>query len=105
MFHLSQRCALIFSILCVACLGTNLSASAQNPTVATNPQRLFDVAAPGIRNYLAYGGHGLIVFDIDNDHKFVKRIPTGGLGRDGKPINVKGICAQFNHSLVVSFDD
>ena len=94
MFHLSHRCALIFSILCIACLGTNLSASGQDPTVATKPQRLLDVAASGIRNYLAYGGHGLIVFDIDNDHKFVKRIPTGGLGRDGKPINVKGICAS-----------
>ena len=50
------------------------------------------VAEPGIRNDMQYGGHGLLVFDIDNGHKFVKRIPTGG-GVDGKgvPLNVKGV--------------
>ncbi len=47
-----------------------------------------------IRDYLKYGGHGLLVFDIDRGHKFVKRIPTGGVDDDGKPINVKGICAS-----------
>lgn len=51
------------------------------------------VATPGVRNYLEYGGHGLLVFDIEHNHKFVKRIPTGGLD-DGKPMNVKGICAS-----------
>ena len=25
------------------------------------------VAAPGIRNYTPYGGHGVIVFDIDDN--------------------------------------
>ena len=49
------------------------------------------VATPGIRNYLGYGGHGLVVFDIDNNHQFVKRIPTQGLKPDGSPSNVKGI--------------
>ncbi|MFO1020038.1 MAG: hypothetical protein U0903_05005 [Planctomycetales bacterium] len=34
------------------------------------------VAVPGIRNYLEFGGHGIVVFDIDNGHKFVRRIPT-----------------------------
>jgi DNA-binding beta-propeller fold protein YncE len=53
------------------------------------------VAEPGIRNDMRYGGHGLLVFDIDNGHKFVRRIATGG-GGDGKgvPLNVKGICAS-----------
>ena len=49
---------------------------------------------PGIRNYLEYGGHGLLVFDVDDGHSFVKRIPIGGLGADGKPLNVKGVCAS-----------
>ncbi len=49
------------------------------------------VATPGIRNYLGYGGHGLLVFDIDNHHKFVKRIPTQGFKPSGEPSNVKGI--------------
>jgi DNA-binding beta-propeller fold protein YncE len=52
------------------------------------------VATPGIRNYLGYGGHGLLVFDIDNNHKFVKRIATKGLKADGTPSNVKGIAVS-----------
>lgn len=56
--------------------------------------RYLYVATPGVRNYLEYGGHGLLVFDIDNGHKFVRRIPTGGIKRDGSPINVKGICGS-----------
>lgn len=56
-------------------------------------RRLY-VAAPGIRNYLEYGGHGLLVFDIDENHAFVKRIPTRGLDAEGKPLNVKGVCAH-----------
>lgn len=59
------------------------------------PERhLLYVAVPGIRNYLQYGGHGVLVFDIDDGHKFVRRIPSAGLTADGKPINVKGICAS-----------
>ncbi len=57
-------------------------------------QRRLYVAEPGIRNYLEYGGHGLLVFDIDHDHRFIKRIPTAGLDDKGVPINVKGICAS-----------
>lgn len=52
------------------------------------------VATPGIRDYLGYGGHGLLVFDIDNDHKFVKRIGTKGFHEDGTPSNVKGIAVS-----------
>ncbi|GJM29622.1 MAG: hypothetical protein DHS20C17_22570 [Cyclobacteriaceae bacterium] len=61
------------------------------------------VATPGIRNYLGYGGHGIVVFDIDNDHKFVKRIPTQGLKSDGTPSNVKGVAvSQQLNSIYVS---
>lgn len=56
-------------------------------------RRLLYVAAPGVRDYLEYGGHGLLVFDIDDGHKFVRRIKTAGTSADGKPLNVKGICA------------
>jgi hypothetical protein len=52
------------------------------------------VAVPGIRDYLEYGGHGLLVYDMDNAHRFVKRIATAGLDAGGKPLNVKGICAS-----------
>ena len=57
-------------------------------------RRLLYVASPGIRNYLQFGGHGVLVFDIDQGHKFVRRIPLGGLNQDGKPLNIKGVCAS-----------
>jgi len=58
------------------------------------------VAVPGIRNYLEYGGHGLLVYDIDNEHRLVKRIATAGLDAAGKPLNVKGICASPRNKKV-----
>ncbi|MSU37273.1 MAG: hypothetical protein EXS36_19695 [Pedosphaera sp.] len=75
------------------------------PTVAAVPepatgsvrptnQRLLYVATPGIRNYLEYGGHGLLVFDMDHGHRFVKRIPLAGLDEKGQPLNVKGVAAN-----------
>jgi hypothetical protein len=56
--------------------------------------RFLYVACPGLRNYLEYGGQGLLVFDIDDDYRFVKRIPLGGLDEKGRPLNVKGVCAN-----------
>ncbi len=57
-------------------------------------RQLLYVATPGIRDYLEYGGHGILVFDIAAGHKFVKRIPSAGVDEQGKPLNVKGICAS-----------
>jgi hypothetical protein len=57
-------------------------------------RRLLYVAAPGIRDYLEYGGHGILIFDINQDHKFVRRFPSAGVDEKGKPLNVKGICAS-----------
>jgi hypothetical protein len=57
-------------------------------------RRLLYVAEPGIRDYLEYGGHGILVYDIDQGHKFIKRIPTAGVDEKGKPNNVKGVCAS-----------
>lgn len=56
--------------------------------------RFLYVAVPGIRNYLEYGGHGVLVYDIDAGHKLVRRIPSAGLAPGGQPSNVKGICAS-----------
>jgi DNA-binding beta-propeller fold protein YncE len=61
---------------------------------AVEERRLLYVATPGVRDYLQYGGHGILVFDVDNGHRFVKRIPFAGLNAQGKPDNVKGICAS-----------
>ncbi len=72
---------------------TFLSASAEE-------RRWLYVAVPGIRDYLEYGGHGLLVFDIVDNHRFVKRIPTGGVDEAGRAINVKGICASAETKLL-----
>lgn len=57
--------------------------------------RYLYVAVPGIRNYLEYGGHGVLVYDIDHGHKLVRRIPAaGGFNEKGEHSNVKGICAS-----------
>lgn len=62
-------------------------------------RHLLYVAAPGIRDYLEYGGHGILVFDINREHRFVRRIRSGGLDEKGKPLNVKGICASARTGL------
>jgi DNA-binding beta-propeller fold protein YncE len=72
-----------------------LAASSVTTAAGLNPeQHLLYVAEPGIRDYLEFGGHGVLVFDIDHGHKFVRRIASGGVDDKGKPINVKGICAS-----------
>lgn len=62
--------------------------------VSAADQRYLYVAVPGIRNYLERGGHGVLVFDIDRGHAFVRRIPARGLNAEGKPLNVKGVVAS-----------
>ena len=54
--------------------------------------RYLFAATPGIRDYLEFGGHGVVVFDIDHGHRFVTRIASSGVDDKGKPVNVKGIC-------------
>jgi hypothetical protein len=89
MKSIAQRILFLFVVLECAVASES---RAQPPEVKN--QRLLYVAVPGVRDYLEYGGHGLLVFDIDNGHKFVKRIPTAGVDENGKPRNVKGICAS-----------
>src|SRR4029434_8847030 len=52
------------------------------------------VAVPGIRNYVEYGGVGILVFDVDAGYRFVKRIPTFDLAAGEAPETVKGIAAS-----------
>jgi DNA-binding beta-propeller fold protein YncE len=86
-FHLS-------AYVLVLILLSSASAESQNPQL--DRQRLIYVASPGVRNYVDWGGHGVLVFDIDNRHRFVKRIPLEGYGTDdqGNALNVKGVCAN-----------
>ncbi len=62
---------------------------------ATAQHRYLYVATPGIRDYLGYGGHGLLVFDINDNHRFVRRIALRGFHPNGKPSNVKGIAVSL----------
>src|SRR5262245_20254678 len=55
--------------------------------------RYLYVVCPGIRDYLEFGGAGILVFDIDHGHQFVKRIQTPA-SREAKPDNIKGVCAS-----------
>lgn len=108
--NLLMRAKLIFLSLLVCGLFITSSAwlpalgqhiSQESETAAL--KRYLYVAVPGIRNYLGYGGHGLLVFDMDDNHKFVKRIQTQGLGKDGKPSNVKGVAVSVSlNSIFVS---
>ena len=52
------------------------------------------VAEPGIRNYVEFGGIGILVYDMDNDHRFVRRIPTFEVPDGAQPENVKGVAAS-----------
>jgi len=50
------------------------------------------VVAPGVRDYLQFGGAGILVFDMDHNHVFVRRIETPA-SQKAKPENIKGVCA------------
>lgn len=83
-----------FLALCLLTLPLANSVWGATNSPAPAERRLLYVAVPGIRNYLEYGGHGVLVFDIDRGHAFVRRIPAAGLAPDGKPSNVKGVVAS-----------
>jgi hypothetical protein len=83
---------LVIAALCALVL-VALSGSSKHEA-AFEEKHLLYVASPGIRNYVQYGGVGILVFDIAAGHKFVKRIPTWD-SPEGKPAeNVKGIVAS-----------
>lgn len=83
-----KLCTCILAILC--CVSGAFAAGAPKPST----QHLLYVASPGTRNYTEYGGVGILVFDIDNDYKFVRRIPTWDVPEGKKVENVKGIAAS-----------
>ncbi len=74
--------------------GTLLLASSPPPHAAGKTQRYLYVASPGIRNYVEYGGVGVLVFDRDDNYRFVKRIPTFPVVEEKPAENVKGVCAS-----------
>ncbi|MFN0125417.1 MAG: YncE family protein [Verrucomicrobiales bacterium] len=87
------------STILVPIFGVALAAIATAQAAEPVERRLY-VAVPGVRNYLEHGGHGVLVFDIDHGHRFLKRIPCAGLNAEGQPDNVKGICASSESGLL-----
>jgi len=76
---------------------------------AQRTDRFIYAALPGVGggNNLTYGGAGILVFDIDHGHRFVKRVPLQGAPppppvvdpatgreRDGGQESIKGIAAH-----------
>ena len=97
-----RQIKVILSLLvCVLCLmawawrpyGDLPPSSVPEAEVAPVKKYLY-VAVPGVRNYLEYGGHGILVYDIEAGHKLIKRIPTYGFKKDGTPSNVKGVAVS-----------
>jgi DNA-binding beta-propeller fold protein YncE len=80
--------------LLISSLAVPAALAPQRLLAAGRERSLLYVASPGIRNYVEYGGVGVLVFDIDNGHRFVKRIPTFEESPGVAAENVKGICAS-----------
>ena len=86
-----------FSVLAfiLSFLPSTLRIEAEERTSSSStPHHLLYVAVPGIRDDVQYGGTGILVFDIDHDHQFVRRIPVPALGDEKHKQPVKGICAN-----------
>jgi DNA-binding beta-propeller fold protein YncE len=81
-----------------ACLALLVALAMLMPAVrAQQKQRFLYAALPGVGggNNLKYGGAGILVFDIDRGHTFVKRIPLQGTMPDnGRQEAIKGIAAH-----------
>src|SRR5205823_6220414 len=65
---------------------------------AQQTQRFIYAALPGVGggNNLKYGGAGILVFDVDHGHKFVKRVPLQGAPPTppARQESIKGIAAH-----------
>src|SRR5947208_7931968 len=86
-----RRRSWIGSLLALTIVPLGLGSSSAAEKAPADGRHLY-VVCPGIRNYLEFGGAGILVFDIDHGHKLVKRIATPA-SREPKPDNIKGVCA------------
>jgi len=82
----------LYALLATASLA-GVAPAPSAPTAPAEQRRLY-VASPGIRNYVEWGGKGVLVYDVDHGHAFVKRIPSPFDDPGGKVENIKGVCAS-----------
>jgi DNA-binding beta-propeller fold protein YncE len=64
------------------------------PTAAQQTRRFLYVAVPGAGNETEYRGVGILVYDIDKGHTFVKRIPTWPVAAGQQVEQVRGIAGN-----------
>lgn len=79
-------------LLCL--LGVVVISEPSKPSAAGEEKHLLYVAVPGIRNYVEWGGIGILVYDMKDGHRLVKRIPTWDVPPGKAPENIKGIAAS-----------
>jgi DNA-binding beta-propeller fold protein YncE len=67
-------------------------------TQAQQRQRFLYAALPGVGggNNLKYGGAGILVFDIDHGHKFVRRVPLQGASPPPVDTTAGGVAGRGN---------
>jgi DNA-binding beta-propeller fold protein YncE len=86
---------LLVLVACLAAVCVAPTPAAQSASPSDGAARRFlYVAVPGIRNYVEHGGVGVLVFDVDHDHRFVRRIAMTQIATGPEPENVKGIVAS-----------
>ena len=68
--------------------------------VAAKEKHFIYAASPGVRNYVEHGGVGIVVFDIDDNYRAVRRIPTWDVVTGKPPENVKGIAGSGKTGIV-----
>ena len=84
----------VLLLACALALASGARPHGVSQSTQAAVHRFLYVAEPGIRNYVEYGGIGVLVFDMDNGHRFVRRIPTMSPTAGEEPENVKGIAAS-----------
>ncbi len=92
---LCRRFPLLAAALAALCVAPPAgSPSPAGPSGPAGEHHFLYVASPGIRNYVEYGGVGVLVFDMDAGYRFVKRIPTFDVPPGLAAENVKGVAAS-----------
>ena len=69
---------------------------------AAEDRHLLYIAQPGIRNYVSYGGVGVLVYDIGKGYEFVKRIPTWHMPEGKDPRTSKVAASAKTSKLYVT---
>ena len=88
------RRRLIRAVLGVAAAVVVVAIGGTREAASSGERHLLYLASPGIRNYVEFGGVGILVFDMDQGHRFLRRIPTFAVPEGQPAENIKGIAAS-----------